>query len=127
MAIDERWREKVSAPIDRLPRLAFDPRRDRGNAAIGDRNVLSRAAIRQRDVADDQIDGHIPIPFLLVANLAAADIAARDLAIGRGGEAVRRKSDDEDREPEDENGARENEHAHVRDLLVLDKADQVTG
>src|ERR1700683_405573 len=66
-------------------------------------------------------------PPSLVSHLAAADLAARDFSVGRGGEAVRRKSDDEDREPEDENGARENEHSHVRDLLVLDKADKVTG
>ena len=64
---------------------------------------------------------------LFVAQLAAADLATGDLTVGRGGEAVRCKSDDEDRESEDQNSASENEHTEVLDLLVLDKADQVTG
>ena len=87
--------------IDRLPRLTFDHRRDCGDATIGDRDVLSLATIRQRDVADDQINGHIPIPFLLVADLAAADVAARDLSVGQIWEAVRGEPDDKDRKGED--------------------------
>src|ERR1700684_1227795 len=66
-------------------------------------------------------------PPSLVVLLAAADLAPCDFSVSRGGKAVRRKSDDEDRESEDENGTRENEHADVRGLLVLDKADQVRG
>ena len=65
VAIDEGRREKVSAPVDRLPRLGHDRRLDRGDAAGGDRDVLPFAPVRQRGVADDQIEGHAASPRLL--------------------------------------------------------------
>jgi hypothetical protein len=69
----------------------------------------------------------LPISPSFVVYFATADIAAGDLSVGRGGEAVRCKSDDEDRKSEDQNAASENEHTDVLDLFVLDKADQMTG
>ena len=58
VAIDERGREKAAARVDRLPRLGFDSALDRNNATGGDRNVLTFAAIGQRGVADNEIEGH---------------------------------------------------------------------
>ena len=65
VAIDEGRREKVSARVDRLaapqPSIAG---LDRGDAAGRDGDVLSLAAVRQRGVANNQIEGHVTLRFV---------------------------------------------------------------
>ena len=58
VAVDERRRQKIAARIDGLLRLRADLRLDRGDASGGDRDVLPLASVRQRRVADDQVEIH---------------------------------------------------------------------
>ncbi len=63
VAVDERRGKKIAARVDRSLRLRADLRLDRGDAAGGDGDVLSLAPVRQRRVADDQVEGHRARPL----------------------------------------------------------------
>ena len=106
VAVDEGRRQETAARVDRLARLGFEPRLDRGDAAGGDRDVLplrpsGSVALR---MTRSKANG-APSP------LNRADAARAALSIGRARIAVRGEANDEHGEREDQRRARQNEDA----------------
>ena len=58
VAVDEGRRHEAPMGVDRLARLGFEVGLDCGDAACGDGDVLTLAAVGERGVADYEIESH---------------------------------------------------------------------